>query len=190
MKKKYKGSEYEARKAWNKYHPDDMKIRGDGYDIHHKDENPANNAENNLQKLLHEKHTHLHQKGAKRSPEFCKITSERMKGNKYGLGKQKSKETLAIMRECNLGNKNPMYGTHKTPDEKIIMSKRMSGKNNPMYGKKTRGSKGYKHTEETKLKLAESARGNKRNLGSKRTEEQKQRMAEAQKRRWKMEKQK
>lgn len=29
-------------KVWNKYHPDDSIISGDGYVIHHKDENSKN----------------------------------------------------------------------------------------------------------------------------------------------------
>lgn len=49
-----------AHLVWNLYHPEDKKVKGDGYTIHHEDEDPLNDNIENLEKVLSREHNRLH----------------------------------------------------------------------------------------------------------------------------------
>lgn len=51
-----------ARYVWNKEHPDNQIKKGDGFVIHHKDEDELNDDPNNLEKMLDAKHRSHHSK--------------------------------------------------------------------------------------------------------------------------------
>lgn len=48
-----------------------------------------------------------------------------------------SEETKEILRQKNLGNKNPAFGTHHTDEWKAAISEKMSKENNPSWNKPT-----------------------------------------------------
>ncbi len=122
-----------ARFVWNMHHPDDSVVKGDGYHIHHKDENPLNDHPDNLQKITHGTHSCAHNQnngngmyGRKHSKESRAKMSKAKMGNLYCLGRTASKETR----------------------QKLSASANSEGKNNGMYGKK--------HSKESIAKMSEA----------------------------------
>lgn len=114
--KMYKSNAYYARKAWNEFNPNDSVVEGDGFDIHHRDMNPKNNKRGNLQKLKHEKHTALHKRGGKNTPESNDKRSRALKG------KSKSKETRKKMSIAQKNNPSrSMLGRHHSEETKLKM---------------------------------------------------------------------
>lgn len=111
--------------------------RRDGWDVHHIDGNPHNNALENLQYLRHGEHARLTNKGRHFSEEHKKKISEARLGqtlteetrkklseaqrgkNGYWLGKPRSEETKNKLREANLGEKSHWFGTHWWTNGKI-----------------------------------------------------------------------
>lgn len=73
----------------------------EGYDVHHLDENPLNNALSNLVYLTRCEHTRVH-----------------MLGNTYGKGNTLSDEGKKRLSETHLGEKNPFFGKHHTDEVK------------------------------------------------------------------------
>lgn len=57
----------------------------EGFDVHHKDENTANNDISNLELISHPKHASHHKKDKPLSEEHCQKISESMKDNKNGF---------------------------------------------------------------------------------------------------------
>ena len=84
---------------WNDANPDDPIREHDGCVIHHKDEDPWNNAISNLQKMTKGEHNRHHLSGRKRSDETrAKISAGR-------TGKKHSTETRAKMSAAHKGRK-------------------------------------------------------------------------------------
>jgi len=74
-----------------------------------------------------------------------------------------------LIKECKIGNKNPMFGKQVSNETRKKLSIALSGNKNPFYGKvhseetKKHWSeirKGRKHSAETKRKIIESRRKN------------------------------
>lgn len=109
------------------------------------------------------------------------------------LGRKHSPETLAKMRDCKLGEKNPAFGKKHTKKWKENMSKRMQGRKHPLYGttpseetkKKLRDShKGKKPSAKTRQKMSNAHAGeNNAFFGKKHTEETRKKMRESAKHR-------
>jgi hypothetical protein len=71
-----------------------------------------------------------------------------------------------------VGEKHPMFGTHKTEEQKKTQSEKVSGENNGMYGKH--------HSEESRIKMSNSRKGRPSTFkGKKHSEEAKQKNREA-----------
>lgn len=92
---------YKIYKIWNQHHPDDLIQKGDGYHIHHMDENPKNNNINNLQKIKAFNHLSLHNKGKIINKEW------REKISKANKGKIRSEESKNKYSKANKGENNP-----------------------------------------------------------------------------------
>jgi hypothetical protein len=112
------------------------------------------------------------------------------------IGRKQSEETLALMREINSGernpmwgrrgNKNPLFGTKLSIDRRKMLSdmaKQRTGEKNPMFGKKqteatrkkiSEKAQGRTHTEETKQKMSKNLKG------IRKTEEWKKKIGDAQ----------
>ena len=97
------------------------------------------------------------------------------------IGRKQSEKTIALMRQINLGERNPMwgrrgeknplFGTKLSLDRRKMMSeiaKQRTGDKNPMFGKKqteearkkmAEKAKGRTHTEETKQKMSKNLKG-------------------------------
>jgi group I intron endonuclease len=89
--------------------------------------------------------------------------------------------------EAQAGNTKWLGRKHK-PETRAKMSVKMSGENNPNYGKTftkeyrkklSEAQKGRRHSDETRRKMSQAAKGNTRAKGHKQTEEHKQRAIEA-----------
>jgi hypothetical protein len=93
-----------AHEIWNKHNPYDLIVIGDGYVIHHKDENPANDSPNNLQKMTKTDHNKYHNSGEKNG-NFGKHPSKEtlMKMSKGRKGILHSEETKRKMSESRRG---------------------------------------------------------------------------------------
>jgi len=147
---------------WNRHHPEDLKIDGDGYVIHHIDGNPFNNDIMNLKKMTKAEHTKLHQTGVSRiMPESQRIkTSQRQKGKGNSFyGKKHSIETREHLSKVRTG---------RHPSEETI--KKLSIANT-----------GKKRTLETRIKISKARIGIKTFLGRKHTDEAKRKVSEANK---------
>lgn len=107
MIEKKKNGTYQAHKAWNKYYPDDQITRGhkkgEGFVIHHIDENNQNNAKENLMKLTPSEHAILHNKTRTMSDTTKAAISKANKGHKRWLGKNHSEKTRKKMSESRRG---------------------------------------------------------------------------------------
>jgi hypothetical protein len=108
-------------KIWNENNQENKIKFGDGFVIHHKDNNPLNNEINNLQKMTNPEHTSLHFKGEKhpfynkkrpdmmgennpsKRLEVRKILSLKAKGNKSNLGLHHSEEAKNKMSNSHIG---------------------------------------------------------------------------------------
>ena len=78
--------------------------RGEGWDVHHLDENKHNNALSNLQYLRHGEHMSLTNKGKYFSEETRKKLSESHRGHKaWNKGKPLSEETKKKLSEARKG---------------------------------------------------------------------------------------
>lgn len=121
--------------TWNLYHPEDPKIKGDGYIIHHDDENPLNDHISNLKKMTNAEHTSLHHSNP---PEIVrKRMSERIKGEKNPMfGRHHSEETRRVQSEAQKGEKGHNYGKRPPQDVRTKISEslkgRYGGNKNPM----------------------------------------------------------
>lgn len=82
---------------WNLYNPGDKIIHGDGFVIHHKDEDHFNNSKDNLRKMTRIDHSVLHANN--RSEEHNKKISKSLKGKM-------------------IGEKNPRFGKYIKLSEK------------------------------------------------------------------------
>lgn len=120
---------WKSHKVWNKLYPDDLIKPGDGYVIHHKDENHYNDTPCNLQKMTSKEHKKLHRKGK----------PSNMLGKKHS--EISKKKTSAALK-----------GRKKTPETVLKMKAAQS--RNP-----SRGMLGKHHSEETKWKIANSQKG-------------------------------
>ncbi|MFW9899684.1 MAG: NUMOD3 domain-containing DNA-binding protein [Candidatus Thorarchaeota archaeon] len=122
-------------KIWNDHHLDDPIIKGDGYDIHHKDFDHGNDDPDNLQKMSHSEHAKLHQKGKIISEE----TKRKMSNNHADFKKENnpmykyifSKEQIKRKSELVKGEKNPMYGRKLSKEHKNKISEKIKGENHP-----------------------------------------------------------
>ncbi|MFW9899670.1 MAG: NUMOD3 domain-containing DNA-binding protein [Candidatus Thorarchaeota archaeon] len=90
-------------KIWNKYHPDDPIIKGDGYCIHHIDGDYSNNNINNLCKMTISKHQSFHRKGKNSTEE--------------------TKQKISKNHANSKGKNNPMYNKNHTEEAKQKISK-------------------------------------------------------------------
>lgn len=92
-----------SRFVWNLYHPNDLIKSGDGYVIHHEDENTLNDHPYNLKKKLRGKHIAKHNKGNKLTEEH----RENIKKNhaRYWAGKTQSKEHIEKKVKAQIGKK-------------------------------------------------------------------------------------
>lgn len=86
--------------TWNYYNPNNLIIKGDGYIIHHIDENTLNDKIGNLQKMKRGEHATLHLTN--------RIVSEKTKENlsKAGMNRYKSKEERLKTGKLSIGNKS------------------------------------------------------------------------------------
>ena len=115
-------------RIWNKHHPEDPKIVGDNFVIHHIDGNHNNNNPNNLQKMTVRDHVTLHHEkdkhwwfGKHHSDETKQKMSEMRKGEKsYWFGKHHSKETKQKISENQRGEKSYWFGK-RSPRAKYVM---------------------------------------------------------------------
>lgn len=94
-------------------------------DVHHKDENRANNQIDNLEIRIHGKHIGYHKLGnknflgRKHSMKTKKKMSLVQKGNQHWLGR---KHTIETRQKMSLNNKRVMLGKHLTAETKYRMS--------------------------------------------------------------------
>ena len=124
-----------------------------GYDIHHIDENKLNNSLSNLVYLSKSQHAKIHNK----------------------IGKKLSDETKQKMSEAKKGEKNPLYGKHRSAETNKRISESHKGKtfSEETKRKMSEAKKGKILSEETKRKMSES----KKHM----SEETKRKMSEAKK---------
>lgn len=121
-----------AHIAWNTFHPDNLKIKGDGFIIHHIDKNPRNNVKENLQKILLKEHLSLHHKGKKIPYKMKKQISLTLK-KKYkngfhpNKGRIFSEEYKQKLSKVNLGNSS-RKGIPCSKKTKKILSEINKGK--------------------------------------------------------------
>jgi len=110
-------------KIWNKHNPDDPIVRGDGYVIHHKDENPKNNNIDNLQKMTRGAHHSLHNSG-ENHPMYGKRHTKkvRKKISEAISGRTLSEIHKKKLSEAKKGEKHPMYGRKHTKESRKKMS--------------------------------------------------------------------
>lgn len=132
---------YVYHEIWNKHHPDDLKLLGDGFVIHHKDENPENNDIENLQKMPRGEHQRLHVLEKWAEDDHRRKMSECHQGEKnhfYGrTHSDETKQRLSNMKRGEyVGEKNPMWAKKHSDVTREKMSKAQSGENNPNFGKK------------------------------------------------------
>jgi hypothetical protein len=132
-------------KIWNENHPDDLIRPGDGYAIHHKDEDYTNNSPDNLEKIPFGQHSALHQTGRQHTEKT------KQKIGKAHKGKIVSQDTKNKLAEINKGENNPRWG-RKFPEAGIKISKALTGKYPP--GKHYLC--GRKCSEETKQKMKDT----------------------------------
>ena len=172
--------------VWNNNHPEDKIKKGDGFVIHHINENHEDNRIENLQKMKFGDHSRLHHSG-----ENCNFFGEDHTGtNNPMYGKKHSEETKRKMlekRTYHHGKDHAWYGKEHTQETKDKISKansgikrtdevkkniseKTTGANNPMFGKT--------QSEETKKKISAA------HTGRKHSEKSKQNMREAQLKRW------
>jgi hypothetical protein len=132
---------------WNKMHPEDMIVKGDGCLIHHIDGNHFNNNPNNLKKMTWEAHSSLHNKGKRYSKNtrnkisisrkiFWKNASPdfKRKFSDVRKGRIPSKETRTKISEAGKLRKHTVKDKQKiseanrlfynTPKGKMIQSER------------------------------------------------------------------
>lgn len=148
---------YEYHKIWNQYHPNNLIIPGDGYDIHHIDRNQDNNSPENLIKLTHGEHTALHNiEDERKGFKGKKHTKEaREKISKANLGKIYSKETRKKISDAHIGmkaseeSKRKMSASRK--GKNYHPEKDWSGENNPMYGRR--------HSKGAREKMSKARKG-------------------------------
>jgi hypothetical protein len=137
-RRRCKNNEYFSHFMWNLYHPENKKLKGDGYCIHHKDKNTLNDSNQNLEKIESSEHNTIHHKGKIVSLETKRKMSEnhadRSGSNNSMYGKK--------------GKDHPAFGKYRSIEVRRKMSKAKSGSNHPMYGKH--------HSQETKKKMSES----------------------------------
>ena len=101
-----------------------------GYDIHHLDHNPMNNALSNLVYLTNSEHNIIHKKGKHPTEETKRKLSEVNKGKNNPLyGKHHSEETKRKMSEAKKGRT-------LSEETKRNISEVLKGENNPCYGTK------------------------------------------------------
>lgn len=94
--------------VWNFYHPEDKITKGDGYSIHHEDEDTLNDSLYNLEKKLRGRHSADHNSG-----------------NKYCFGYKHTENAKKIMSELKKGKNNPNYGKKASKETKEKKSKAM-----------------------------------------------------------------
>jgi hypothetical protein len=153
-----------SHKIWNATHPNDTINSGDGYVIHHKDENHNNDDPDNHQKMTRGDHRRLHQTGNKHwlfGKHHTKETKSKISASKLGtIASKETKDKLSALRK---GEGNSFYGkTHtKEAREKI----RIAHLGKPLteeHKAKLRGlpawNKGKKNplSEQTKSKMKEA----------------------------------
>jgi hypothetical protein len=109
-----RGSTSEYHKVWNKFHPDDLIVPGDGCVIHHKDEDPNNNSPDNLQKMTDVEHKKYHTSNGKHPNQGKKFSKELCdKLSKAHLGHKPSEETRVKLRKRKVWNKGLHYSIIK-----------------------------------------------------------------------------
>jgi len=148
------GNTYQARKAWNSFYPDDLIERNSGWVIHHIDENPDNNAKENLQKMTPREHTILHNTGRIPSEKQRAAVSAANKGHTRWLGKKHTDESRRKMSESQSGKKHHRFGKKQPPEVGKKIAKALKGK----YPKGEHYLCGRKRSEETKQRISEGHR--------------------------------
>lgn len=98
----------------------------------------------------------------------------RDKLRKSRLGTKSKPETILKLIHNSSGGNNPMFGKKHSIETKEKITRALTGKSTTKKGKKI----GAIHTEESKRKLSDSAKGNKFALGTKHTDEFKKRRSE------------
>ena len=140
---------------WNLYNPDNIIMKKNKNLIHHKDLDSLNDNIENLEKMLHSKHTILHNTGNTYCLGHKQTLEDRMKKSLAHKGKKFTKEHKENMskarKDTHIGKNNPFYGKYHTEEskEKIRLSK--IGKKFPNLSeskKKYYRDKKYKQLEE------------------------------------------
>jgi hypothetical protein len=132
----------ERFKSWTMWFP--------GCVVHHWDENPCNNHPLNLGCMTASEHSRLHSAGVKKSDEFRKACSDRMKGIKRG---PLSEETKTKIKET-------LTGVKHTQEHRTNISKSLKGKPQPIETCIARGNaltKRYIIVDNTKYTIKEAA---------------------------------
>jgi hypothetical protein len=128
--------------VWNFYNSHDLKVKGDGQVIHHKDEDPGNEKIENLQKMKNGEHTILHNTGKTYSYERKRNISLALSGEKHPMfGNYFSEDHKKKLSLANMGEKNPMYGKQHSQESRRKMSEIKMGKH---------------FSEETRMKMSSS----------------------------------
>ena len=165
---KNKRNQYRTFMEWNKYHPQDLIVKGDGFVIHHKDKNPSNDAKINLQKMTLPEHIRLHLKGVKRTDEVKRKISKSNTGKKHSkISKKKmseakknmSEETKRKISKALKGRKSLLIGYKHSEETRKKMSKAAYNMSNEHKRKISQAKIGKKCSKETRNKISKSLKG-------------------------------
>ena len=137
------------RKIWESHYgkiPVDE--NGKTYDIHHIDGNKSNNHVDNLLAVSIKEHFEIHYKQG--DFEACKSISMRMENQSFS-GYTLSEETRLKLKKAKLGDKNPT----KRPEVAKKISIALKGRKKSIESelKRLKSREGFKHSEETILKM-------------------------------------
>lgn len=126
----------------------------DGYCVHHRNLDHADNRLENLELIARGAHTRLHCAGKPKSPEHRAKLSEANKGNQNWKGKHHSQDAKDKIAEAKKGRTSWNRGISPSPDTRARLSLALTGKPSPKKGKP-----GKPASEETRRKLSESHKG-------------------------------
>ena len=98
--------------VWNFFHPNDPILKGDGYVIHHDNEDSSDDRIENLQKMTRSEHKSIHNMGNHYSLGKHRTNETKQKMSDSQLGHIVTDETKQKIRDATLGNKNHNFGRH------------------------------------------------------------------------------